>query len=213
MVNQDHNALIKETLTINKVLSFEAAQQSFISTRARESDEDIAAKTIKLDLNVNLGIATHKQLAEKLERYETLESCLTDLDREVKVLEDDDLFYKSLEEKRETYFNNFVLRSSEIKYDNLVIMGLTDPHKSQEQILDPLSQISTDFIIERQSDSKLGDVLKVLMAYILDFAAGFIPALREGPSENDSRNNIVNFPRTKPPQPIVQEEEKTAIAA
>ncbi|MBU6196277.1 MAG: hypothetical protein KGO93_01760 [Cyanobacteria bacterium REEB446] len=203
----DQQAVIKEVVLINKVYAYEAKQEDFISSRAGESDEDRAAKTINLDGQINLNI-DDANLADSLVHYETLATKITELDGGVKALADDDLFYNSLEQKRTTYFNNFVLRSSEIKFDNLVMMGLTDPQQADQQVLEPLKGILDEFVVKKQSNSELADVLRALMAYILDFAGNFI-SLPQGLVRNESNVVDINSKR-KPP---VQEFTGDALAA
>jgi hypothetical protein len=203
----DQQAVIKEAVLINKVCAYEAKQEDFISSRAGESDEDWAAKTINLDGQINLNISD-AGLSKRLVHYETLATKITDLDGEVKVLADDDLFYNSLEQKRTTYFNNFVLRSSEIKFDNLVTMDLTDPQKADQQVHEPLKEVLNDFVVKGQSRSELADVLRALMAYILDFAGNFI-SLPQGLVRDESNVVDINSKR-KPP---VQEFTGDALAA
>ncbi|MEB3314883.1 MAG: hypothetical protein VKK32_01545 [Candidatus Melainabacteria bacterium] len=202
----DQQAVIKEVVLINKVYAYEAKQEDFISRRAGDSAADRAAKTINLDGHLNIDDAN---LAKRLVHYETLATKITDLDGEVKVLADDDSFYNSLEQKRTTYFNNFVLRSSEIKFDNLVTMGLTDPQKADQQVLEPLKGILDEFIVEKQSNSELVDVLRALMAYILDFAGNFI-SLPQGLARDESKVVVDINSRRKPP---VAESTGGALAA
>jgi hypothetical protein len=200
----DQQAVIKEAVLINKVCAYEAKQEDFISSRAGESIENRAAKTIHLDGQINLNISNAAGLAKDLVDYETLATKIIDLDGEVK----DDLFYNSLEQKRTTYFNNFVQRSSEIKFDNLVTMGLTDPQKADQQVLEPLNGVLNDFIVKEQSSSELADVLRALMAYILDFAGNFI-SLPHGLARDESKVVDINSKR-KPP---VAESMEGALAA
>ena len=203
----DQQAVIKEAVLINKVYAYEAKQENYISTRAGESDEDRAAKTINLDGRINLNI-DDANLSKRLVHYETLATKITELDGGVNNLADNDSFYNTLEQKRTTYFNNFVLRSSEIKFDNLVKMGLTDPQKADQQVHEPLKGVLNDFVVKGQSRSELADVLRALMAYILDFAGNFI-SLPQGLVRDESNVVHINSKR----RPPVQELTGDALAA
>jgi hypothetical protein len=76
-------------------------------------------------------------------------------------------------------------------------MGLTDPQKADQQVVEPLKGGVDDFIVGKQSSSELADVLRALMAYILDFAGNFI-SLPQDLARGESKVVDINS-RRKPP--------------
>ena len=132
-----------------------------------------------------------------LVRYEELEHQINTLRGELDNL--DSSHSLALESKRQAYVNNSMLRSSEIKVDYLVVMGLTNPERADEQLLQPLATVIQHSMRENYSTSGFVDVMKALMAYVMEFA-GSLMSSYQGTSIAENQQNLET--RLLPPAPI-----------